>query len=235
MARIIIVEGKSGTGKTTSLRNLPHMETFVLSPNGKGLSFPGWKAKYTKFENGQGNLMRVEGLEQLKQVVEMISSGAPHIKYLVIDDYSHYFNKRIFSDEFMAQNSGGAVFERWAVFGADVYKSFWKTADQLREDLTIIVNHHTDVAADGSVGFRTVGKMLGEKIDCPSIVEYILHTRVLDGENGSRSYKFMTNTDGVYEAKTPMGMFSEQFIDNDINAVIQRIDAYENGTLDAAT
>lgn len=232
MAKIIIVEGKSGTGKTTSLRNLPPNETFILSPNGKGLSFPGWKKKFIPFANGKGNLMRVKDLKELKTRIIQVATGAPHIKYLVLDDYTHYFNERIFSDKFMAQNAGGAVFERWAIFGADVYKSFWKDAGGLRDDLTIIVNHHTAINQDGSIGFKTVGKMLEEKIDCPSIVEFILHTRVLDGENGKMSYKFMTNTDGVHEAKTPMGMFSEQFIDNDIYAVIQTIDKYENGEVE---
>lgn len=231
MARIIIVEGKSGTGKTTGLRNLPPQETFILSPNGKGLSFPGWKKKFIPFKDGKGNLMRVSDLNTLAQRVKQIAEGAPHVKYVVVDDYTHYFTHRTLSPKFMAQNSGGAVFARWNVFGADVFNSFWSKADEMREDLTIIVNHHTTIKEDGTLGFKTSGKLLDNEVDCPSQVEYILHTRVLEGENGKMAYKYLTNSDGVHEAKTPMGMFEEQLIDNDIYAVIQKIDAYENGEI----
>lgn len=129
----------------------------------------------------------------------------------------------------MAQNTGGATFARWNVFGADVFNSFWSKADNMREDLTIIVNHHTTIKDDGTLGFKTSGKLLDNEVDCPSQVEYIFHTRVMEGNDGKMAYKYQTNSDGVHEAKTPMGMFDEQFIDNDIFAAIQVIDAYENG------
>jgi hypothetical protein len=180
-------------------------------------------------------MMRVSELKELTDMIEQISTHAKHVKYLVIDDYTHYFNRRIFSPKFMAQNTGGAVFERWNVFGADVFNTFWSKADKFRGDLTIIVNHHTSPKDDGTIGFKTAGKLLDDKIDCPSEVEYIFHTRVLEGSNGAMSYKFMTNTDGIHEAKTPMGMFKEQFIDNDIYAAIQVIDAYEFGEVAPAT
>lgn len=228
MARIIVVEGKSGTGKTTSLRNLPPESTFIISPNGKGLSFPGWKKKFIPFENGKGNFARVSGLKALTTLVSQVEQHAKHIKYLVIDDHTHYFSHRTLSPSFMAQNSGGATFQRWAVFGADVFNSFWSKADQMRGDLTIIVNHHTDIKDDGSLGMKTSGKLLDKEVDLPSQVEFIFHTRVLE-QDGKRSYKFMTNTDGIHESKTPMGMFEDEFIDNDIYAAIKIIDAYENG------
>ena len=41
-------------------------------------------------------------------------------------------------------------------------------------------------------------------------------------------YKFLTNSDGEHVAKTPMGMFDELFIDNDLNAIIDVIDKYNN-------
>ena len=230
MARIIIVEGKSGTGKTTGLRNLPPKETFVLSPNGKGMSFPGWKSIFTPFDTktGTGNLMRVKDLSALATTIKQIEQGAKHIKYLVVDDYTHYFTHRTLSPQFLAQNSGGAVFSRWNVFGADVFNSFWSKASEMREDLTIIVNHHTTIKEDGTLGFKTSGKLLDNEVDCPSQVEYIFHTRVLI-ENDKRVYKYMTNTDGVFEAKSPMGCFEELFIDNDIYAAIQQIEKYELG------
>lgn len=43
MADIIGLFGESGAGKTTSLRNLPPVETFIVDGDGKGLTWRGWR------------------------------------------------------------------------------------------------------------------------------------------------------------------------------------------------
>ena len=42
-------------------------------------------------------------------------------------------------------------------------------------------------------------------------------------------YKFLTNTDGEHVAKTPLGMFEERYVDNDLAEIIKVIDAYNEG------
>lgn len=46
MARVICVMGESGSGKTTSLRNLNPEETYIIDADKKGLSWRGWKKQY---------------------------------------------------------------------------------------------------------------------------------------------------------------------------------------------
>ena len=45
-ATSICVCGESGTGKSTSLRNLNPEETFIISTTAKPLPFRGWKKNY---------------------------------------------------------------------------------------------------------------------------------------------------------------------------------------------
>ena len=48
MARIIGIMGESGSGKTTSMRNLDPKTTMYLDCDKKGLSWKGWRESYNK-------------------------------------------------------------------------------------------------------------------------------------------------------------------------------------------
>ena len=46
MANIIGIMGESGSGKTTSMRNLDPKTTYYIDCDKKGLSWRGWKQQY---------------------------------------------------------------------------------------------------------------------------------------------------------------------------------------------
>jgi hypothetical protein len=55
----------------------------------------------------------------------------------------------------------------------------------------------------------------------------VLFTEVRKNEKTEEmEYFFQTNTDGVTSAKTPMGMFDEQLIPNDIVTVLKKAEEY---------
>jgi hypothetical protein len=231
MARLIIVEGAAGTGKSTAWRNIPAAEAFLITPNDKPLPFRGGKKMYEKYDkvsNPQGRKIVTREINSLAPTLNALNAS-PHIKYILIDDFTHYFTARTLSPEFRAKNTGNAAFGRWADFGADVYNSVFANISNWRDDLTVVLNHHTDVKKDGMVGFKTSGGLLDNEIDPVSYCTYVFHTRVMPGEQGAMDYKFMTNTDGTYQAKTPFGCFTEMFVDNDLFSVIQTIEKFENG------
>ena len=231
MARIIIVEGLSGTGKSTSWEHIPEKEAFVISPNGKPFPFRGAKKKYQPYNNetGTGNMIVTNKINEVGPSLNWLNANAPHVKYILIDDFTHFFSARTLSADFRAKSTGKDTFGRWADFGADVYSSVFELAPSMREDLTIVINHHTEMKDEGYVGFKTSGKLLDREVDPVSHVTYVFHSRVIPGENGNSSYVFMTNTDGQFQCKTPKGCFTEQFIPNDMFAAIKAIEAYENG------
>jgi hypothetical protein len=235
MAELILYMGKSGTGKTTSLRNLPPEETIILTPNGKSMPFPGGN-KYVRGQNlfinnnlkGGSNDAK-NGLEELdiQDFIEQVANNTP-AKYLIIEDFTHFFSARIFSEEFLDQNAGNAAFQRWNQFGADVFQSLFEKSQGLREDLYIIILHHTEVKEDGVVGFKSPGKLLDNTIDVPSYFTYSLHGIVRDGDGGSE-YVVQTNKNASRQAKTPYGCFPDMYIPNDMKVIIDRINDFRNG------
>ena len=226
MARAILVEGMSGTGKSTAWRNIPSTEAIILTPNGKRLPFQGATAKYTPFDptTGKGNVITTPNLVDISVYLKNISAGAPHIKYVLIDDFTHYFNARIMSKAFIADNG----FAKWNKFGADVFGAFLEILPLLREDLTVVVNHHTSRNDEGRHTFKSSGKLLENTIDPVSYFTYVFHTQVLRKDT-TVDYMFITNDDGIHEAKTPMGCFEDLYIDNDMYAALQQIEKYELG------
>lgn len=225
MAELILVMGDSGTGKSTSLRNLNPAETIVISPNAKSLPFPGGKNKYNKANK---NMVKSTNLDALQNTFIAISEKRPEVKTVILEDFTHFFSARIFDPEFLSRNTGGEAFQRWNDFGASVFAALFAKTEDLREDLDIIVIHHTEVKDDGTVGFKSAGKLLDNTIMLPSYFTWIFHTLAIAGEQGSR-YVFQTNVGGGRHAKSPMGAFDEIYVDNDMKSVLDVIHAYNKG------
>lgn len=70
--------------------------------------------------------------------------------------------------------------------------------------------------------------MVNEKITPEGLFTYVFYATAIPGDD-KMEYKFLTNTDGEHVAKTPLGMFEDQMIDNDLAAIIKVIDAYNEG------
>ena len=94
--------------------------------------------------------------------------------------------------------------------------------------LTHSENEGTDI--NPKYVIKTLGKLLKEKVTLEGLFTYVFFTVVLDPEveGGKMQYKFLTNTNGECCAKSPMGMFEDLLVDNDLDLVIKTIDAYNN-------
>lgn len=82
MSRAICIMGESGSGKTTSMRNLPPEETYYIDADGKGLSWKGWREQYNK---GRKNYTRTTYPEKIQSLLAGIDQKCPNIHYVVID------------------------------------------------------------------------------------------------------------------------------------------------------
>ena len=198
MAELVLYMGASGCGKTTSLRNLPPQETVIVTPNSKSFPFPGAAKNYIQGEN----LIINDELDAIAGIVTHVSDNMPEKKVLIIEDFTHCFSARIFSPAFLARNSGGEAFSRWMDFGASVYQSLFAKAQDWRSDLTIVILHHTEIKEDGTIGFKSAGKLLDNSIDVPSYLTWIFHGVVMQQEDKIK-YMMQTNKDTVRQAKTP--------------------------------
>lgn len=82
---------------------------------------------------------------------------------------------------------------------------------------------HIEKDAEGREKAKTIGKMLDEKITLEGLFTIVLKTQVVDGK-----YTFRTQNSGNDTVKSPMGMFAEVEIDNDLKAVDTAIREYYN-------
>jgi hypothetical protein len=228
MAEPILYMGKSGTGKSTSLRNLDPKSTIIIQPNAKSLPFPGGDANFT---GAKKNRLITNELDKIQGTIAHISKNMPEIKCVVLEDFTHFFSARIFSKKFMGMNSGNEAFQRWNVFGASVYQSLFAQAQDWRTDLYIVVIHHTEVKDDGTVGFKSAGKLLDNTIDFPSYFNYIFHGVTIPADKGVK-YEMLTNMEGSLQAKTPFGAFPDLYINNDMKAILDRISLFKAGKVE---
>lgn len=224
----LCIYGESGTGKTTSLRNMDPETTFIISTTGKPLSFKGWKKKYVPFKIDKetkeisGNYYISSNSEQILKILKVINSKLLNIKTVVIDDMQY-----IMSYEFVdrATEVGYSRFSEIAQHMMEILRY----SEQMRDDCTMCFLTHADnvgTEIDPKYVIKTIGKLLSEKVTLEGLFTYIFFTKVEEGDDGRMQYKLITNNDGKCLAKTPMGMFEELEIDNDLNEILKVIKEY---------
>lgn len=214
MATTILIIGEPGTGKSTALRTLAPEETFLINVLGKPLPFRGWKKKYVKAEEGKGNLFQSDSSMHIIKALKYINEKRPDIKTIIIDDFQY-----IMGNEFMRRASE----KGWEKF-TEIAQSAWKVvleAQFCRNDLNIFFLSHSETDQFGKTKCKTIGKMLDEKISLEGMFTIILSSVVVD-----EHYYFQTKNDGAIIAKTPMDMFSEKYIDNDLFVINNAINEY---------
>ena len=87
MGESVLVLGESGAGKSTSLRNLNHETTYLISVIGKRLPFPGFSKKYKQTDGeNKGNLFISDNYMQILKCIEYVKTLG-HIETLIIDDF----------------------------------------------------------------------------------------------------------------------------------------------------
>lgn len=227
MAELIAIVGESGSGKTTSIRNLNPETTFIISTTGKRPGIKGAKKKYPDFKINKetkevtGNFYTTSNIDQIASVMKLINTKMPHIKTLIIDDYQYLQG---FESMARVDEKGYAKFTDIAKHAYGVLKS----GMDLRDDLFVVIITHSENIGDNINPYykiKTLGKMLDSVITLEGLFTYVLFTKVInDGE--TVQYKFLTNSDGSCTAKSPMGLFDDMLIDNDLDFVINKITEY---------
>lgn len=215
MSKLIAVMGESGSGKTTSMRNLDPKTTMYIDCDKKGLSWKGWREQYNK-ENK--NYIVSDDSDYVLKMVQMVSNSPEfqHIKVIIIDT----LNGLMVADEMRRMKEKG--YDKWQDMAASVYNLVDK-ALTFRDDLTIIFTAHTQTDREDSGYMFTHIKTSGRKLDkivLESKFPVVLLAKVMDG-----AYKFETKADSS-TAKVPMGAIEDQYIDNDITKVIDALKDY---------
>ena len=213
----VLVIGESGSGKSTSLRNLDPSTTFIINVLNKPLPFKGFSKGFKRMsaDGKEGNYYSSDDAGKILRVVKMIDKNRPDISTIIIDDFQY-----VMGNEFVkrATEKGFNKFSEIQLHAWEVLESL----TTLRDGLNAFVLSHSEITTEGKTKMKTIGKMLDDKITLEGMFTTVLHSVVIDGQ-----YKFVTNTDGVHLAKSPMGMFP-LLIPNDLNEVIKIIHQYSD-------
>lgn len=192
MGQKVLIIGQSGTGKSTSMRNFTKDEVCLIKSINKQLPFRG------KFDETHVTDKAQEIIKKMK---------ATDKKIIVVDDAQYVMGNEFFR---RANESG------WQKF-TDIGKNFFdllETTDNLDEDVIVYFLLHTEKSEDGNIKIKTIGKMLDEKLTVEGTSTIVLMTNVADGV-----YSFQTQNSGKDICKSPMGMFKNFLIENDLKMV----------------
>ena len=202
MSYACLILGESGTGKTCSLRNLDPKNTLLIQPVRKPLPFrsTGWKEIKQK---GDGNNILVCSNPQA--IINCMHASPFDV--IVVDDWQYILASMCMA----ARNVKG--FDKFTEIGGAGF-DIAKAASELGENKRVYVLAHTTSDEFGNTRIKTLGKLLDDKIVVEGMFTTVLRTHV---ENGR--YLFSTQNSGSDTVKSPMGMFSEQYIENDLAAI----------------
>ena len=225
MAQSVLIIADSGTGKSTSIRKLDPKETFIINIANKPLPFKGWKGNYKNIskDNPKGNMTSASTAAGIIKAMNHVNDKMPHIKTLVVDDWQYMSSFEYFD---RASEKGYDKFTQIAANLAQVAKM----PKDMRDDLTIFFLTHsedsTDVNGHRKVKAKTIGKMIDNTLTLEGLFSIVLFGRVKKDEDGLE-YGFDTVNNGENTCKSPMGMFKDSFIDNDLQLVKDCIAEYE--------
>ena len=215
MANVVGIMGDSGSGKTTAFRNIDPKTTMYVDCDKKGLSWKGWKKDFNA-ENRNYFMTDVplEALSVLAKVNE--NAKFSHIKAIVFDT----INGLMVADEMRRSKEKG--YDKWQDLAACIY-NLVDYALTCRSDLTIFFIAHTQTDMDDSgykfTHIKTSGKKL-DKIVLESKFNTVLLAKCVNGK-----YLLETQSDRS-TAKSPLGMFEDREIPNDINIVLKAIEEF---------
>lgn len=222
MAKTILLCGKTGTGKTTSIRNLDPKETVILRVINRTLPF--------KFEGVYGreqkNMFSAPTYEEVLKALAWCDKQ-PNVKNVVITDGTYIIRQEYFKT---ANQKGYDKYTGFAMHMQQILKAI----QELRDDITVFMEYHVEniVNENGVTEYKpsTVGKLLDSQYNILENVDIVLFTN-LKYEDNAISYGFITNrmldrNGAEIPAKSPMGMFDDIFIPNDLAFVIQKIKEY---------
>lgn len=211
MSTPVLLLGESGSGKSSSLRNLDPAKTLLIQAIKKALPWkqtPDSPWQRWDDEKKKGNIFVQDNADSIIALMKGTKK-----KIIVVDDYQY-----ILSNELL---------RRWKDKGYDKFSevgyngiNLIHTAMSLPEDVHVYFMAHTMVADDGTVKVKTPGKLM-ETYSVEGMFSLVLRAMIRDGH-----YYFATVNSGSDTVKAPKGMFQDELIDNDLAIVDKAIVEY---------
>lgn len=195
----VLIIGESGSGKTASLRNFEPGEIGILSVVGKPLPF---RKKLDKADRVKYPL-----------IAGVLKKNA--FNAYAIDDSQYLLSFELFD---RAKEAG---YGKYTDIAINFYNLIQTVITGTSSDTIVYFLHHTETTDSGKIKAKTVGKMLDNQLTLEGLFNIVLYCKT----DGARHW-FETQSDGYTTAKTPMDMFPDREIDNDLKRVDTAIREY---------
>jgi len=214
MSVACMILGQSGTGKTTSLRNLKPDDVLLIQAVKKPLPFRAKNWVPCTKGNPAGSILVTDNAQTIVGAMQRT-----HKPIIVIDDFQY-----ILANEFMRRvldnETGNAAFAKYN----EIARNAWDilmTAGRLADETRVYILAHTQEDDNGRIKAKTIGKLLDEKITLEGLLTIVMRTAVINGQ-----YLFSTQNSGSDTVKTPLDMFTDEHIPNDLAVIDNTITDY---------
>ena len=206
----VLLVGDSGSGKSSTFRNLPADETVIINTERKPLPFKG----FGKFKN-----INVSKYKDFAKLMKELKADEKY-KYVVIDSLSSLLE---ITNKYCERVYTG--YSIWSEYNSLVWDLLQDVKDLPQQVfITGIPEYNKDqdtpkkfVKTKGSEWKFTIEKEFA----------IVLHTNLVDDEEGNiTEYRLDTRPSNHTSAKSPDGMFEERYIQNDATIVVEAIEAY---------
>lgn len=214
MSIACMILGQSGTGKTTSLRNLNPADVLLIQPVKKPLPFRAKAWVPCTKENPSGSILRTDNAQTIVSAMQRT-----HRPIIVIDDYQ-YILANSFMRRVLDQSKGNEAFQKYNEIAKDAW-DILMAASNLADSTRVYILAHTQEDDNGRIKAKTIGKLLDDKITLEGLLTIVMRTAVINGQ-----YLFSTQNSGSDTVKTPLDMFADEHIPNDLAAIDQIITDY---------
>ena len=212
MAIPVLVIGRSGSGKTYSLKNFAPDEVGVISVEKGRLPFKtDIKTVKVPKDPTNGDAKDAATLNAAKYLWIMRAINAARVKAVVVDDSQYLLVNELFDRTY---EKGYDKFTSMAQKFRDLIHFVNDLED---EDKIVYFLHHSELDTDGREKVKTIGKMLDEKLTVEGCFDIVLYCQ---------DHKFFTQANGQSTAKTPEDLFDAVEIPNDLKYVDVKIREY---------
>lgn len=230
MSNMIGIMGPSGFGKSTSLipneeigiKGLNPEETIIINVTGQPLPGAGINKLYPvglKPTEG-GRHFHEKDPFRIASLLKFIDEKLPNIKNVVIEDAGYIMGFDVID------NANNKSFDKWTNLAVNFMKVI-NAAREMRHDVNVIFLFHIEMGKDERLKIKTSGAMLDNNIYLDGLFTVLLESGVVK-EGDSLKYGFFTHSDGTSTRKSPVGMFKEDFILNDMGEALNIINNYYN-------
>ena len=201
MGVAVLILGESGSGKSASMRNFNSEDVRVLNVASK--PFP--------FRNV--NKLKKADRATYAMIKGAVSSGQS-LSY-VIDDAQYLMA----FESFEKANETG--YTKFTLMAKNYEEMLRYIQEDTSPDTIVYIMQHIDTDENGKVKAKTLGKMLDQQLTIEG-----LFTIVLLAKADEKRHYFVTQSDGTNPCKSPMEMFDDIEIDNDLKMVDDTIREY---------